>query len=155
MKHIFFFLVLALCSVTGPVMAADSAQYGSGYAGGTLCESNCVEMRRSGNKLLFFARNRDGEVFTTTHLSLPRGARAVADYSDWNGQGGTDYISRMSGLPVGTTCGGVSGVCTEHSSVTYETSTHYVVVSITYFFFDGELQDIDVDETRITKSKIK
>ena len=151
-----YLLILAsFCSLSA-VSAPSAAQSRSAGAVEAACYRNCVEIKRSGDRLLFFARNSQGEVFATEDLLLPRAARAVnpslaAKFLPRNGQG----VTRQSGLPVGSICASVTGVCTEHSSLTYETPSQYVIVSITYFFFNGELQDIDVDETRISKSKIK
>ena len=156
MKITTLLLILISFTAISPNTARSAAPGASGYSAGAPCHTNCVSMMRSDNKLLFFARDSQGQIFATADLLLPADARPVK-----NSRGGrVDQLNPLnmtpqSGLPVGSACAGVAGVCTEHSSLTYETPTQYVIVSITYFFFNGELQDIDVDETRISKSKIK
>lgn len=152
MKPAILLFVILFSFATG----STGARNVPGGTGEAMCYANCVITTRSGNELLFVARDRRGKIFATANVTLPDNARAV----HFGGSRSDDLqrypdASQQSGLPVGSVCGGVSGVCTEHSSLTYETSSQYVIVSITYIFFDGNLQDIDVDETRIAKSKIK
>lgn len=152
MKPAILLFVILFSVATG----STGARNVSASSGEAMCYANCVITTRSGNELLFVAKDRRGKIFATANLTLPKNARALR----FRGSRSDDSLqypdaSQQSGLPVGSVCGGVSGVCTEHSSLTYETPSQYVIVSITYFFFDGNLQDIDVDETRIAKSKIK
>ncbi|NNF50862.1 MAG: hypothetical protein HKN59_00345 [Gammaproteobacteria bacterium] len=155
MKRTQFIQVLVFSIAMGPFMVTEAAHSSPVPVDWTDCARNCVEIKRSGDELLFFARDGKGEVFKTAHVSLPRDAQAVIDPERQVWQRSGPVASPFSGLPVGSTCGSVSGVCTEHASFTYETPTQFIVVTITYFFVNGELQNVEVDETRLNKSKIK
>lgn len=152
MKPTKFLLILLTCIAAMPVASVFAA----GSPGDAPCFANCVVTTQSGNRLLFVAKDRRGQIFATANVLLPARARLINSVNA-GGAGSTErlHVTQQSGLPVGTTCHGVSGICTEHSSLTYETPSHYIVVSITYVFFNGDLQDIDVDETRISKNKFK
>lgn len=156
--------------VTAAGVGVAQAQVTDNETGVPRCYTNCVEVARSGDSLLFFARDREGNIVDTSTVVLPAGARRVSALQGneriqpaaTDGSGtprshttGQSFGGPQSGLPVGTICAGAAGVCTEHSSLTYETPTHFVIVTVTFFFFDGELQDIDVDETRLAKNKVK
>lgn len=151
MKFLVFFAVLAAFVSFSPIAAQDleAGRYGDS------CQANCVVLIRTADSLLILARDQRGRIFRAVTVALPDAAQPVSERQHDRHLGSDVDQENQSGLPVGSTCAGVAGVCTEHSSLTYETPTHYVIVSITYFFFNGELQDIDVDETRLTKSKIK
>lgn len=152
MKSAKIFLVVLFLAPIGSASAADAA----GIFGAPECHANCVAVTRTGEALLFVAKGRRGQILAVQKLSLPDDARLLGSGKAGRTRARSQFPTALrSGLPVGSICGSVSGVCTEHSSQTYETASQFVIVSITYFFYDGNLQDIDVDETRINKSKIK
>ena len=123
------------------------------------CAANCVSTTRHRNNLLVVARNKRGEIFKTLSLELPPGARQVPGEAR-GVYGGSDLridesdVEMMSGLPVGSLCIGIPGVCTETSLVRYETTTQFVFYTFTFVFNHGDLVEVRVDETRVARSKI-
>ncbi len=156
------FAHLHVMALAGSLMLAapvNQAHAVDGVLDQAPCHANCVLIREQAGRLLLFARNADGVVFKSTSIDLPANARRVG----WSApsrslavepEAATSSLP-YSGVPVGLTCSTIAGLCTEQATMSYETPTQLVVVTITYYFFDGELMDIEVNEKRIARSKLK
>lgn len=123
------------------------------------CVNNCVSTTRYRNNLLIVARNNQGEIFRTISLELPADARLVTDgvpggFGETNIRHADPVVQMNYEYPVGSVCGGTPGICTEAALVRYETRAHFVIYTFTFVFNNGELVEVKVDETRITRSKL-
>ncbi len=141
--------------------AFSSELIGPSGIDGSGCNSNCVSITRYFDHLLVLARNARGEVFKTLSLDLPRNARPLTSnrrtgkHSQTGAaQAGWPDTMNTASVPVGTTCYAVSGVCTETAVMRYVTPSQYIFYTFTYVFSDGQLVEVRVDETRVSRNKI-
>lgn len=153
---------LHFAALAGGLMLAAPVSH-AGAVDGTYsqapCYANCAFLREQAGRLLVFAKNADGVVFKSASIDLPTDARRIGSSAPVvsafvETQPSVESLP-YSGIPVGLTCSTTTGLCTEQATMSYETPTQLVVVTITYYFFDGELVDLEVNEKRIAKSKLK
>ena len=119
------------------------------------CGTNCVQSLRSSNNLIIVAKNSDGAVFKTLSFAMPGDARLL-----YSGQAAADYraasdsamlATSNSTSGAGSECVNMPGVCTVSSVRTYVTPSYYIFYTYTFVFYDGNLMEISVEETRTAR----
>ncbi|NNF50863.1 MAG: hypothetical protein HKN59_00350 [Gammaproteobacteria bacterium] len=120
------------------------------------CGSNCVESLRSANNLIVVARNSEGSIFRTLSFAMPRDARLL--YAGGARRSATNdpslfMASGSTGEAAGE-CANMPGICTESSVRTYTTPGYYIFYTYTFVFSEGNLLEINVEETRITRDYV-
>lgn len=152
--HLVFVLAGMLLAANAP--AGDYPV--SASWGGDNCYANCVSLYRHGDRLFVIGKDAAGKVVATGQAAVGSAARGPMVVRD-PGSGATPRSATgarpQNGLPVSGTCLGTTGTCVDQSVLRFETATHLIIVTVTYFFFNGELHDIDVREKRFAKDKIK
>ena len=137
--------------------ADNTIESAAGWGGN--CYANCADIYRHANRLLVVGKNGAGEVVATGWVQMSAAARGPAVLKSPGADRVADFpqprADTFSGLPVTGTCVGTTGTCVDQSVLRFETTTHVIIVTVTYFFINGELHDIDVREKRFAKSKIK
>ncbi len=123
------------------------------------CYANCASFYRHDDRLLVIGKNGVGDVVATGWVGMDASARGPSILKKPGTGSGFAFprpgAATHSGLPVTGTCLGTTGTCVDQSVLRFETNTHLIIVTVTYFFINGELHDIDVREKRFAKNKIK
>lgn len=122
------------------------------------CGTNCVQSLRSTNNLIVVAKNSDGAVFKTLSFAIPGNARllhaddAGADYP--TARNSPMHATSNSTTGAGSECVNTPGVCTVSTVRTYVTPSYYIFYTYTFVFNDGNLVEMNVEETRTARNFI-
>ena len=127
--------------------------------GAERCSSNCVTTLRSTNKIVVIARDQQGAIFRTLSFEMPADARLLAAEGETFGSRGLDSGFVQTGNTwdgsTGSQCVNMPGLCTETALRSYATPGFYIFYTYTYVFHDGNLIEINVEETRVARDYMK
>lgn len=122
------------------------------------CSSNCVLSLRSVNNLIVVARNSDGAIFKTLSFAMPADARLLYQSNAGRARSGGHKLANQplsaSTNAAESDCANMPGVCTASDVRTYATPAYYVFYTYTYVYMDGNLMEINVEETRVARNII-
>lgn len=120
------------------------------------CRDNCVLTLRSERNLIIVAKDSRGAIIKTRSFAMPAEARLL-----YAGSRGVARAGDMPWTPAsqgqadgGSECVNTPGVCTSSDVRAYTTPGFYVFYTYTFVHLDGNLLDIEVEESRIARNII-
>lgn len=115
------------------------------YCQESICEK-IFHNKKLGTATLVVWQGKEEIVHSYT-FNLDRTALLTSKHSG-NAHNNTIYVKSDSGAPPAP-C--PSGACSSPVSRTYETATEIITVTITYIYYNGQLVDVKVSESRRAK----
>jgi hypothetical protein len=123
---------LALAAQWGTATASPSITFAPGYEP---CARNCGQISQVGNSLVVTLLDKSGKAFkAVTHDIDPAGTKLVVSPV----RNDVPMIVAM----------GSDDITTQTTSTTMRTTTHIVVIQITYVYRNGQLIDVKIQEYR-------
>jgi len=135
--HIAAIASLSLFAQCASAQAASPMKLPTGFA---QCFKNCPQLQQVGHSIVITLLDSSGRPFkAAAHEIDATGYQIVATPTPTD----NSMLSRMENT--------TSAVTTQSASVTYETTTQYVVITFIFYYSNGKLIDVKTSEHRFPK----